>query len=500
LTALSALLSRQEPLWWAAWALALVALVFRLARPAERRVLRMTWALLTLGLAGLATATLADPGLMLVQMSLGATVVVFGLAAVQISVVILFRALLPAFGVNAPRIAQDLTVAALWLAWGLVWLRLSGMDPSQLFTTSAVITAVLAFSMQDTLGNVLGGVALQLDNSLQVGDWVRVDDVNGRVIDVRWRYTAIETRNRELVIVPNSWLMKNRFTVIRARADEPLAWRRTLNFNIDAEADPAAVIRALEHAVLDAEIADVLNNPAPSAILVEVGAGYSRFALRYWLHDPARDDPADSAVRIHALAALARAGVRLGVPREERLTIKESESRRAALDQQEFDRRLAAIRKTALFARLPEGEQKELAAHLIHAPFAAGDTITRQGAVAHWLYLIIRGEAKVFMDSPRGRVPVATLHDGDFFGEMGMLTGEPRHATVVAITAADCYRLDKEGFSHVLQARPEVASEISAIVEARNAELGASAAQASIHSNEDEDLLARIRRFFSISD
>jgi len=88
------------------------------------------------------------------------------------------------------------------LAWGFVWLRLAGVDPTNLFATSAVITAVLAFSMQDTLGNVLGGVTLQLDNSLRVGDWVRVDDISGRVADVHWRFTAIETRNKELVMVP----------------------------------------------------------------------------------------------------------------------------------------------------------------------------------------------------------------------------------------------------------------------------------------------------------
>lgn len=91
-------------------------------------------------------------------------------------------------------------------------LRTAGVDLTSSFTTSAVITAVIAFSMQDTLGNILGGIVLQLDDSVGVGDWVRVDEVSGRIVDIRWRHTAIETRNRETVIVPNSWLMKNRFT------------------------------------------------------------------------------------------------------------------------------------------------------------------------------------------------------------------------------------------------------------------------------------------------
>ncbi|MBK6567475.1 mechanosensitive ion channel family protein [Candidatus Aalborgicola defluviihabitans] len=165
------------------------------------------------------------------------------------------------------------------------------MDTSQLFATSAVITAVLAFSMQDTLGNVLGGVTLQLDNSLRVGDWVRVDDTSGLVTDVHWRYTIIETRNRELVFVPNGWLMKNRFTVLRAVLDAPFAWRRGVQFNIDPSADPDAVIRALERAVLDSEIPHVLTDPPPNAILFDVASGYNRYILRYWLGHPRHDDP-----------------------------------------------------------------------------------------------------------------------------------------------------------------------------------------------------------------
>ena len=495
---LQGLVARQQDLAWAALAIALTAGLFRLVRPVERRALRGTWVLLALGLGAGVAVLLEDARPLLAQILLGAAVVLLGLSAIQVVAVVVFRGLLPLLGLSTPRIAQDLSVTALSIAWGLLWLRLSGVDPSQLFTTSAIITAVLAFSMQDTLGNVLGGVALQLDSSLRVGDWVQIDHVNGRVTDVRWRYTAIETRSRELVIVPNSWLMKNRFTVIRDRGDAPLAWRRALHFNIDGNADPAAVIQALEQAVRDADIADVLAEPPPSAILSEVAAGYCRYTLRYWLGDPAHDDPCDSDVRLHALAALARAGLRLGVPQEEHLMIKENESWRAAAEQREFDRRLAAIHQTALFAGLPEPEQRELARHLVHAPFAAGDTLTRQGAVAHWLYLIIHGEAQVVADSPHGRVPVATLRDGDFFGEMGMLTGEPRQATVVATTAVDCYRLDKEGFARVLQARPEVAREMSAIVAMRNAQRDANLGHPAPDAIASGDLLARIRRFFSL--
>ncbi len=102
------------------------------------------------------------------------------------------------------------------------------------------------------------------------------------------------------------------------------------------------------------------------------------------------------------------------------------------------------------------------------------------------------------VDGPEGRIPVATLHDGDIFGEMGMLTGEARSATVVAVTAVDCYRLDKAGFAKVLEQRPDIARDMSAIVQARNAERGVLLAKAGQPVVIQDDLLGRMRKFFSL--
>lgn len=474
------------------------ALALRFARRSEGPRLRITLGLLLVALvaAGVA-AKMGDPDMAPAAAAL--SLVVGGFATIQVACDFLFRVVLKWVVGGVPRIAHELTASALSLLWALFCLRLGGLDPTQLFATSALVTGLVAFSMQDTLGNVLGGVVVQLDNSLRVGDWVRGDDINGQVVDVRWRYTTVQTRQGEQIVVPNTLLMKNRFFVIRVRADGTMQpWRRAVMLQVDGDADPTSVIGALEQAVRDAEIPHVLAEPAPSAVLMEVGPGFCRYALRYWLADPRFDDPSDSAVRVHALAALARAGVRLGVPLEERLTIKENEGWHAARQEREAARRLDAIRCTDLFGSLPPAEQQTLADHLVHAPFAPGDTMTREGAVAHWLYLIVHGEARVLAAGPGGPIEVGRLTDGSVFGEMGMLTGEPRSATVVAVTAVDCYRLDKVGFAQVLRARPEIAKEISAVVEARNAERNAKLQQAGAAQHSAGDLVERIRKFFSV--
>ena len=96
--------------------------------------------------------------------------------------------------------------------------------------------------------------------------------------------------------------------------------------------------------------------------------------------------------------------------------------------------------------------------------------------------------------------------DDAFFGEMGMLTGAPRSASVVALSDVECYRLDKEGFAETLQARPAIAEELSAIMAQRKADLAAARQELSVEARQrlrEEsrgEILGRIRRFFAMED
>ena len=414
--------------------------------------------------------------------------------------ILLFRAWLPLLRIRPPQIIEDLVVALMVIAWVGMWLRTAGMDFSSVLTTSAVLTGIVAFSMQDTLGNILGGLALQLDRSIRIGDWVRIDDLSGRVMEIRWRYTAIETRSRETVIVPNSSLMRSRFMVIGARTDTAMHWRRSVSFSLTG-GGMRNLGSILEDAVLNANIAHVSADPPPSCVLMDLLPDGGRYVLRYWLTDPQFDDVTDSAVRIHCQAAILRAGIRVAIPVEEHFVTKENEAFRMARDSAEQRNRINALKQVDIFRALDDAELAELASHLVHAPFAAGDVMTRQSSVAHWLYLIVKGEADVWVQGAQGaRSLVATLHDGHVFGEMGMMTGEPRRATVIAKTDVDCYRLDKEGLRRILTARPDIAAEISHVLVDR--EIALAQQKALVDQPEPEkrcaDILARIREFFAM--
>jgi CRP-like cAMP-binding protein/small-conductance mechanosensitive channel len=430
-----------------------------------------------------------------------------GVAVIRLWGLLVFRILLPAVKLTPPRITEDIFVIIAYIAWFMVRLRYAGLDLGSILATSAMITAVVAFAMQDTLGNILGGLALQLDNSVEVGDWIKVDDISGRVVDIRWRSTLVETRNWETVVFPNSQLMKNKFMVLGRRTDQPVQWRRWVWFNVGLDVVPTRVVSVVENSILHTDIANVAKNPAPNCLLMEMDSkGYARYALRYWLTDLGLDDPTDAMLRWHIMTALQRAGIRLALEEHSIHLTKENEKYDEVVRQREVLLRIKTLRKVELFSQLNDAELTRLAERLRYSPFAKGNVITKQGDErSHWLYVIINGEAEVFVDLPNGkRRSVRTLERGNFFGEMGLLTGAPRSASVIAKSDVECYRIDKDVVEEILQARPGIADEISHILVMRRAELDvamqnldATGAHKDL-SQQRNEILDTIKRFFSL--
>jgi small-conductance mechanosensitive channel len=495
-----------ESPWVVAWAfLSTLALVWR-GGEARAGVVNTAVIFFVATAAQLAAAALFTVDMLSGAIALfNVALLIAGVAAIRLTGMLAFRVALPLAGLNAPRIVEDLVTILGYLVWIIARLRATGMDPSSILASTAVVTAVLAFALQDTLGNILGGIAVQLDNSIEVGDWIRVDDVTGRVADIRWRSTSIETRDWETVIMPNSALMKGKFTVLGRRQGEPAQWRRHVRFAVDLSAPPTRLIPAVEQCVRESEIAHASRTPAPNCVLLGFEHGYGLYDLRYWLTDLRFDDPTDSQVRIHIYTALQRNGWRLAIAEHGVRLTEQTEEHRREVHEREIARRLAALRTVDLFTGLTEIELATIAERLTYSPFAQGEIITRQGNVAHWLYMLTAGDADIVIDGEAGeRRFVNTLTAGSFFGEAGLLTGAPRSATVVARTNVECYRLDKTSFEGILRSRPEIAEQMSHVMAMRQGALAAAIAghdaAAHDHAGRSAEWLQRIRNFFGLAD
>jgi CRP-like cAMP-binding protein len=299
--------------------------------------------------------------------------------------------------------------------------------------------------------------------------------------------------------------MKAHVTVLGRRDGQPRQHRQWVYFNVDFRYSPADVIDAVETALRAEPIPNVALQPEPNCIMMDFKESYGSYAVRYWLTDLAVDDPTNSVVRTRIYFALRRVEIPLSIPAHSIFVTEEDQSRSERKRVEEIEARVTALRGVKLFQTLTDEEKRSLAPRLRVAPFVRGEAITRQGAVAHWLYLITSGDVEVRVSIGQNlNEQVAVLHQGGYFGEMSMMTGEPRSATVIALTNVVCYRLDKEAFADILKNRPEIAEDMSEQMARRRVELEAAreglneeAMQARMRYHRG-DLLQRIRRFFTL--
>jgi small-conductance mechanosensitive channel/CRP-like cAMP-binding protein len=428
---------------------------------------------------------------------------------IQLCSLVLFSILMRVIHLEPPAIVVDLMVGAATLVAIFIILREQGVDMGHVLAGGALVSAVLAVSLQSTLGNVIGGVALQIDGSIHVGDWIMLENgKQGRVTEIGWRHTVLETRDWDVLVVPNSQLLSASYTVLGRREGASSPHRMWVYFHVDFRYAPATVIRVVEEALRGSSIERVADKPAPNCVCMDFARdgrdSFALYAVRYWLTDIAVDDPTSSAVRARIWAALERAHIPLARPARTIFMLddaayqKEREHRHAR-------EREAALRAVSLFDALNADEIKHISDRMIEVPFSAGECMTHQGAVAHWLYLLAAGDAEVRIVGGEATRVVARIKAPDYFGEMGLMTGEPRHADVVALTDTTCYRLEKAVFEEVLKHRPEIAKALSQVLASRLVVLVSArenlneAEKEARRASEQGRILEKIQTFFGLS-
>lgn len=436
------------------------------------------------------------------------------LVVIDLVAILLFDLVLLALRIEVANIVHDLSLGAAYILAFLGILHRNGVHLSGLIATSAVVTVVLGLSLQATLGNVLGGIALQLDDSIHLGDWVQLaSGQQGKISAIRWRHTVVETRNWDTIIVPNSALLGENIVILGQRQDQPVQHRMWVYFNVDFRYSPEEVINVVEDALQSTPINHVAAFPPPHCICFDFsknqqgGESYANYAVRYWLTDLAADDPTSSAVRVRIYVALKRAGIPLAVPGQTIWVSMDDPQHKERKLQRELQHRTSALEQIEMFAQLSADDRMRLAEGMRPAPFGRGEIITRQDSAAHWLYVLTKGEVEVRIRGEGGVEKLVTrMSAPNVFGEMGVMTGERRTASVIAATEVECYRIDKEIFKAVLRSRPDMVEVISQVMTKRRVDLAAvregldAEARKRRVSAERSQLLSSIQSFFGLDD
>jgi CRP-like cAMP-binding protein len=303
-------------------------------------------------------------------------------------------------------------------------------------------------------------------------------------------------------VIPNSVLTRSQVVVLGRRGGEATRLRRTVTFQVDFRFMPGQVIELVHKSLRAHRIPNVAPSPEPSCLLLELGDSSVRYAVRYFLTDLGNDESTDSVVRSRIVVALTRAGIPLSIPAQTVFVTEDSTERREQKREADLERRKSALGRIQLFSDLSPDEQTELAASMHRAPFAAGEVLTKKGADAHHLYVIAEGRVSVRAGEGATDYEVAQLAAGDFFGEMSLLTGEKRSATVIALSDVECYRLDAAAFRRVLANRHDMAQKVATHLAERRIGLHSMSEQLKDRDKrieqEERDLLQKIRTFFHL--
>jgi len=380
-----------------------------------------------------------------------------------------------------PAIVQDAIVI------GLVLLASTFISQS-LLTTSAVSAVVLGFALQDTLGNAFAGLAIQSEKPFNVGDWVSVGDFEGRVAEVTWRATKLRTKAGNFVVLPNNVVAKEAIT----NYSQPAAPVRLevlvgATYLVPPNQVKAAIMEAVRHC------SRVLPAPAPDIVLLAFDSSAITYKARFWIDDYEKDEAARDEVRTAIYYAFQRHDIEIPWPiqiqYERDLPPVDPQARIG-----ETERHLANIE---FFASLSPDLRREIAASTSVALYGGGEAIVRQGEEGQSMFLIASGTVKVVLEPARDEV--ARIPAGGYFGEMSLLTGEPRSATVLAVGDVKVVEVRADVFRRLAAVHPQAIEQIGAAVMVRRAGLDkARTATAEAVTVETSNFLSRMRKFLRL--
>ncbi|MDX1660672.1 MAG: mechanosensitive ion channel family protein [Gemmatimonadota bacterium] len=429
---------------------------------------------------------------------LSVTLLLVGMLTALLAITLVFVdfLLVDRIGVEVPNILRDVAIIFLFFVGTLIVLdQRTELDTTGLFTTAGVVSIVIGLALQDTLGNVFSGLALQTERSFNVGDWVRFGDQEGVVTDISWRATKMRTRSNDLVIVPNSVISKD---VLVNYSSPSRVHAETARVGVDYSHPPADVIAALEEAA--DQTPGILKSPKPEVRTTEFGDFAVYYELKYWLRNYAElEEIADDFMTL-VWYAFDRHGIEIPFPiRDVRMREVTPEMERA-LAEADDERIFEHLRRTPLFDALSDEEARELAARVRVERFFEGETIVRQGTAGDSMYILDAGRVEVVVSSNGRSEKIAELEATAMFGEMALMTGADRAATVRALEPAHCFVIDKEALRGTLERNPAIAEEMSEILASRQAELERTHAaldeRARATDEDKHQILSRIRAFF----
>jgi len=247
---------------------------------------------------------------------------------------------------------------------------------------------------------------------------------------------------------------------------------------------PNLVRHVLWHAASSAK--GVLHEPSPKVYLHDFADSAVLYEVKFFIENHNLYNEISDRVRRDIWYGLNRAKIKIPFPiRTLKLDRSKEEEPGITPDTR------AALRQRPFFQALTEEQTDRVIATANYARFGRDETLIEQGAQGNSMFVLVTGSAGVYVKKDGERTHVATLHAGDYFGEMSLLTGETRTATVVAREDCDVLEVGKKEFGKIVQDNPSLLESLSEMLTQRRLEVEGILASA----GGDKNLLSKKKEY-----
>jgi CRP-like cAMP-binding protein len=383
-----------------------------------------------------------------------------------------------------PTIVQDAIVI------GLFGLGATLILQEKIFAATAVGAVVVGFALQNTLGNLFAGLAIQIEKPFRVGEWVRIADIDGLVSEITWRAVKVRTKSGNFVVVPNSKLAED----IIINYSEPTRDTRLevivgAHYDVPPNRVKAVILNGLKRDPL------ISSEREPEITIADFAESAINYRVWVWIADFATDYVTYDRIRSAIYYAFRRHDISIPYPHQVQIEI-EKPNVPASHDVSGEE---AVLSRVPVFSALTGESLAQLSRAATRGLFAEGETIVRQGESGSSMFVVASGQVVVLLEPDHQEV--ARIKSGGFFGEMSLLTGAPRNATVRATVDSELLEITGEAFRQFVLANPAAVEQIGVAVANRRAELEErrSIGTTPAHIEPPHTLIDRIRRYLHLS-
>lgn len=395
-----------------------------------------------------------------------------------------------------PKITQDFILFITFVILFLLVLRAkSDINLASLATTSAALTVVIGLAVQATLNNFFSGLIIQAEQPFAIGDWIKFEDKEGRVVGISWKSTQLLTREHILVYIPNSTLASSTFVNYSRPTRKKIA-RIFIGLEYDV---PYNKVKRVITEVTD-QHPKILKHPKVNVRLVEYGDFAITYEIRVWHKSYAYEPQLKADIYQQLWYALRRNGIRIPFPIRDVFHghVERKHKARQMLSLKAQAREM--MENVPILSPLSPDELSELSRKVSIELYGTGELIVQEGEKGDSMYIIRSGTCEATRTQSTGRQALLnTMTTGDFFGEISLLTGENRTATIRATADTSVIVIKKKVFSKIMIANPVISEEIAQVVLRRQEKKGVAIGSSDDLENSSKKFIETIKQFFGVA-